>query len=205
MTRSFQFGSWSGTRNNSGAHSCSRPMQNGHEEGLGLGFWGDLDLKSVGLLALAGENMTQRLVTGSFLSSGDWFSTESPSPPPRSEAWLGDVIFLSFFCVLCSCDTCAISLPLALDRNLAMGNSGLNWTGKLEPICFDLRFEFIGVIQTEEGSYCIHMPKQSRFYTIILFIIRFVQDKGCGFYIKPLYTCALLEQHTSPIVYVRTY
>jgi len=46
-------------------------MQNGHEEGLGLGFWGDLDLKSVGLLALAGENMTQRLVTGSFLSSGD--------------------------------------------------------------------------------------------------------------------------------------
>ena len=37
---------------------------------------GDLDLKSEGRLARAGENMTQRFHTASFLSSGFGFSEE---------------------------------------------------------------------------------------------------------------------------------
>ena len=44
-------------------------MQNGHSW-VCFGLAGDLDLKSEGLLALAGENMTHRFVTVSFLISG---------------------------------------------------------------------------------------------------------------------------------------
>lgn len=45
-------------------------MQKGHDEELLLGFSGDLDLKSEGRLARAGEKMTHWFVTGSFRSSG---------------------------------------------------------------------------------------------------------------------------------------
>lgn len=46
-------------------------MQKGHGE-LELEFWfsENLDLKSEGRLARAGENMTHRLLIGSFRSSG---------------------------------------------------------------------------------------------------------------------------------------
>lgn len=60
-----------GTRKISGAHSCSWPIQKGHSDWLlelGLGL--DFDLKSDGRRDLAGENITQRLFTVSFLSSG---------------------------------------------------------------------------------------------------------------------------------------
>ena len=71
MTLIFQSGLSGGSRKISGAHSCSWPMQKGHFWlGLGLGFEGDLDLKSEGRLALAGEKMTHRFVTASFLSWG---------------------------------------------------------------------------------------------------------------------------------------
>lgn len=69
MTRILHSGLSGGTRKISGAHSCSWPMQKGHCW-LGFESVGDLDLKSEGLLALAGENMTQRFETASFLSSG---------------------------------------------------------------------------------------------------------------------------------------
>jgi len=75
MTRIFQSGSRGGTRKISGAHSCSWPMQKGHCW-FGLGSVGDLDLKSEGRLARAGENMTQRFHTASFLTSGSVFPEE---------------------------------------------------------------------------------------------------------------------------------
>lgn len=71
MTRIVQSGLSGGIRKISGAHSCSWPMQKGQcccwSE---LGLMGDLDLKSEGRLALAGENITHRFVTESFLSCG---------------------------------------------------------------------------------------------------------------------------------------
>lgn len=58
-----------GKRKISGAQSCSWPMQKGHSDWLlGLGF--ALDLKSKGRRDLAGEKMTHRLFTASFLISG---------------------------------------------------------------------------------------------------------------------------------------
>lgn len=75
MTRMVQFGSSGGTRKISGAHSCSWPMQKGQVV-FGFGSAGDFDLKSEGRLALAGENITQRFHTGSFLSSGFGFPEE---------------------------------------------------------------------------------------------------------------------------------
>lgn len=70
MTRIFHSAVESdGTRKISGAHSCSWPIQKGQADWLlGLGF--DLDLKSEGRRDLAGENITHRLFTVSFLSSG---------------------------------------------------------------------------------------------------------------------------------------
>ena len=61
MTRIVQSGLSGGSRKISGAHSCSWPMQKGHcccwSE---LGLMVDLDLKSEGRLALAGEKITHR-------------------------------------------------------------------------------------------------------------------------------------------------
>lgn len=74
--RTFQSEFWGGNRKISGAQWCSWPMQKGHvwgeseEEGAG-----DLDLKSEGRLARAGENMTQRFVTESLRSWGRRDST----------------------------------------------------------------------------------------------------------------------------------
>lgn len=75
MTRIFQSGPSGGTRKISGAHSCSWPMQKGQMV-FGFGSDGDLDLKSEGRLALAGENITQRFHTASFLSCGFRFPEE---------------------------------------------------------------------------------------------------------------------------------
>lgn len=76
MTRIFQSGSLGGTRKISGAHSCSWPMQKGHCW-VGFGSVGDLDLKSEGRLARAGENMTHLFQTVSFRSSGFRFEEDA--------------------------------------------------------------------------------------------------------------------------------
>lgn len=70
MTRIFQSTlSSGGTRKICGAHSFSRPMQNGHAGVLVLELLDVLgfeDFKSDGRLDLAGENSTHRLKIGSF-------------------------------------------------------------------------------------------------------------------------------------------